>query len=46
MSSRQTPMPFTEGALGPFFSPDGTRIGYFANGQIMVARSTGGPPTF
>ena len=40
-----TPMPFTEGALGPFFSPDGTQIGYVANGQLMVAALAGGPPT-
>jgi serine/threonine-protein kinase len=27
-----TPLPGTEGAAGPFFSPDGQWIGYFAHG--------------
>jgi serine/threonine-protein kinase len=32
----------TEGALAPFFSPDGQWIGFFANGRLMKVASTGG----
>ncbi len=40
-----TPMPTTERAQGPFFSPDGSHIGYFSAGRIMVADLAGGPTT-
>ena len=39
------PLAGTEGALGPLFSPDGTRVGYYANGAFMAAPIDGGPPT-
>ena len=39
------PLPGTEGALGPFFSPDGTRVGYYTNGALMAVPIDGGPPT-
>jgi len=40
-----TPMPGTERAQGPFFSPDGASIGYFSSGRLMTAAIAGGPPT-
>jgi eukaryotic-like serine/threonine-protein kinase len=33
----------TEGALSPFFSPDGTQIGFFAGGKLKKAKTGGGP---
>jgi serine/threonine-protein kinase len=30
------PVPGTDGAHGPFFSPDGQSIGYFANGRLYA----------
>ena len=36
------PLAGTEGGTGPFFSPDGAWIGFFANGQIRKVPSTGG----
>ena len=39
-----SPLPGTDGAVGPFFSPDGTRIGYFVNGAVMAVPLAGGPP--
>jgi serine/threonine-protein kinase len=33
----------TEGASGPFFSPDGAWIGFFADGKIKKVRADGGP---
>ncbi|MEO5826231.1 MAG: protein kinase [Gemmatimonadales bacterium] len=38
-----TPMPATERAQGPFFSPDGLSVGYFSAGRLMVAALAGGP---
>lgn len=35
----------TEGAEFPFWSPDGSSIGYFGNNELFTAPSTGGPPT-
>ena len=35
----------TEGAAGPFFSPDGTRLGYHLNGALRAIPVAGGPPT-
>ncbi len=40
------PIPGTEGALQPFFSPDGKWVGFFAGGRLLkVAREGGGPTT-
>lgn len=36
VSGTVQPLPLTEGATLPFWSPDGTRIGYFAGGQLRV----------
>ncbi len=38
-----SPMPGTEGAVGPFFSPDGQWVGFWANGELRKVRLTGGP---
>ncbi|MCI0447157.1 protein kinase, partial [bacterium] len=38
------PIPGTEGAANPFFSPDGSRIGYFENRSLYVVHVTGGAP--
>ncbi len=38
------PIPGTEGALGPFFSPDGAWIGFWKNDKMMKAPVAGGPP--
>ena len=37
-------MPGTEGAAGPFFSPDGQRVGFWADGELKKAPISGGPP--
>ena len=37
------PITGTESARGPFFSPDGQWIGFFANGQIKKVPVAGGP---
>jgi serine/threonine-protein kinase len=41
-----TPMPGTEGATNPFFSPDGTRLAFLAgaNFSLTVVPVAGGPP--
>ena len=39
------PLSGTEGAVNPFFSPDGTWIGFWANGQIKKVPAVGGPAT-
>ncbi|MEO7456869.1 MAG: protein kinase [Gemmatimonadaceae bacterium] len=36
------PLAGTEGGSGPFFSPDGAWIGFFANGQMRKVPSAGG----
>ena len=36
------PLAGTEGGSGPFFSPDGAWIGFFAHGQLRRVPSTGG----
>ncbi len=36
------PLAGTEGGSGPFFSPDGAWIGFFANGQLRRVPSSGG----
>jgi len=38
------PVPGTEGALGPFWSPDGRRIGFHSNNKIKVVDLAGGEP--
>ena len=39
-----TPIRGTEGALEPFFSPDGQWVGLFADGEIKRVAVTGGAP--
>lgn len=38
-------IPGTEGASHPFLSPDGSRVGYFAGGKLMVTALEGGSPS-
>ena len=38
------PIPGTEGARAPFFSPDGRWVGFFAEGSIRKVALAGGPP--
>jgi serine/threonine-protein kinase len=38
------PLAGTEGAFGPFFSPDGQWIGFFAEGNLKKVSVTGGAP--
>jgi eukaryotic-like serine/threonine-protein kinase len=35
----------TEGAVDPFWSPDGASIGFFANGHLHTVPAVGGAPT-
>jgi serine/threonine-protein kinase len=35
----------SEGAQQPFFSPDGSRVGFFARNKLFVAAVAGGAPT-
>ena len=37
------PVPGTEGAINPFFSPDAQSIGFFAQGKLKKIALTGGP---
>jgi Tol biopolymer transport system component len=39
-----TPLAGTEGALGPFFSPDGAWIGFFADRRLKRVPAGGGAP--
>jgi eukaryotic-like serine/threonine-protein kinase len=39
------PIPGTEGAQNPFFSPDGAWIGYWAGREIRRVPTAGGPPS-
>ena len=39
-----TPIPGTDGARNPFFSPDGQRIGFHAAGQLKRVSVSGGAP--
>ncbi|MGH7628342.1 MAG: TolB family protein, partial [Gemmatimonadales bacterium] len=42
---RPTPIPGTEGAVSPFFSPDGRQLGFIRNGRtVRVLSLDGGPP--
>lgn len=38
------PIPGTEGAYSPFFSPDSQWVGYFAEGKLKKVSLLGGPP--
>ena len=38
------PLPFTEGATRPFWSPDSRHIGFFAQGRLKTIPASGGPP--
>ena len=38
------PLPGTEGASSPFFSPDGQWVGFFADDVLKKVRAAGGPP--
>ena len=37
-------LPGTEGAEGPFFSPDGAWVAFYANGKLKKSALAGGPP--
>jgi len=39
---KAAPLPGTEGAYTPFFSPDGQWVGFFAQGKLKKARIDGG----
>ncbi len=39
-----TPVPGTENATQPFFSPDGQSVGFFAQGKMRKVSLHGGPP--
>ena len=39
-----TPIPGTEGAIGPFFSPDGQWVGFYAGGKLKKVSLLGGTP--
>jgi dipeptidyl aminopeptidase/acylaminoacyl peptidase len=38
------PLPGTENAQYPFWSPDSRRIGFFSNNKLRVVEAVGGPP--
>ncbi len=40
----ERPIPGTEGALSPFFSPDGNSVGFFAGFQLKKVSLAGGSP--
>lgn len=42
-SLEPTPLAGTEGAFGPFFSPDGRMLAFFAKGKLMKVPVLGGP---
>jgi len=39
-----SPIPGTQGAAGPFFSPDGEWVGFFGDGKMKKVPVTGGSP--
>jgi serine/threonine-protein kinase len=41
---KSTQLAGTEGAYGPFFSPDGQWVGFFADGKLKKTRLEGGEP--
>ncbi len=43
-STNITPLPGTQGASFPFWSPDGTYVGFFANGKLQKTAISGGTP--
>jgi serine/threonine-protein kinase len=43
-ASEAIPMPGTEGARGPFFSPDGRWVGFWSRNKLRKAPLDGGPP--
>ncbi|MGA8491178.1 MAG: protein kinase [Terriglobales bacterium] len=43
-SSSVTPLPGTQGASYPFWSPDGAYVGFFANGKLQKIAISGGTP--
>jgi len=43
-SSNVTPLPGTQGASYPFWSPDGTNVAFFANGKLQKMAISGGVP--
>ena len=43
-SSSVTPLPGTQGASYPFWSPDGVYVGFFANGKLQKLAISGGTP--
>jgi serine/threonine-protein kinase len=38
-------VPESDGGQQPFFSPDGSRVGFFARGKLLTASVAGGAPT-
>ncbi len=40
----ERPLPGSEDAQYPFWSPDSTRIGFFSNSKLRVVEAVGGPP--
>jgi Tol biopolymer transport system component len=43
-SPEVTPLAGTQGASYPFWSPDGTHLGFFANGRLLKIAVAGGTP--
>ena len=43
-SSSVTPLPGTQGASYPFWSPDGAYVAFFANGKLQKMAASGGTP--
>ena len=43
-ASEALPISGTDGAMNPFFSPDGKEVGFWAGDQIMKVALAGGPP--
>ncbi len=44
-STAAMPLAGTDGAIAPFWSPDGQAIGFFASGKLKKVEVSGGPPT-
>ena len=44
-NAETTPIAGTDGASTPFLSPDGTMVGFFANGELKKVSLDGGPVT-
>jgi serine/threonine protein kinase/dipeptidyl aminopeptidase/acylaminoacyl peptidase len=42
-SAKVEPLSGTEGAMFPFWSPDGRYLGFFANGKLKKIEASGGP---